>query len=61
MGLTKISNIVLTVTDLEKALDFYRDILGMKVNATLAGEFAFLNGVASCLLCAKEPTGLTLV
>ena len=44
MGVSKISSILLTVTNLEKALAFYRDVLGMNVNATLASEFAFLDG-----------------
>ena len=55
MGMSKISNITLTVTDLEKALAFYRDVLGMKVNATLAGEFAFLNG-GGIVLALRERT-----
>ena len=43
VGLSKISNIILTVTNLVKALAFYRDLLGMKVNSTIPGEFAFLD------------------
>jgi len=44
MSLSKLSNIILSVSDLEKSLAFYRDILGMKINSTIPGEFAFLDG-----------------
>ena len=41
--LTKISNIILRVEDLERSLEFYRDRLGMTVQGV--GEtFAFLDG-----------------
>lgn len=55
MGIFKVSNIILTVTDLEKAVAFYRDVLGMKVNAIIAGEFAFLNG-GGVVLALREAT-----
>jgi catechol 2,3-dioxygenase-like lactoylglutathione lyase family enzyme len=44
MSLSKISNIILSVSNLEKSLTFYRHTLGMKVNSTIPGEFAFLDG-----------------
>jgi catechol 2,3-dioxygenase-like lactoylglutathione lyase family enzyme len=44
MGLSKVSNIILSVSSLEKSLAFYRDVLGMKVNSTIPGEFVFLDG-----------------
>lgn len=44
MSLSKVSNIILSVSNLEKSLTFYRAILGMKVNSTIPGEFALLDG-----------------
>ena len=55
MGMSKISNIILTVTNLETALGFYRDVLGMKVNATIPEEFAFLDG-GGVVLALREGT-----
>lgn len=55
MGMSKISNIILTVTDLEETLAFYQDVLGMNVNATIPGEFAFLNG-GGIVLALREGT-----
>ncbi len=56
---------MLTVSNLEKALVFYRDTLGMKVNATIPGEFAFLDGGAVVLAlresAEKANPGLTEV
>jgi len=43
MGLSKISNIILRVEDLERSLAFYRDRLGITVLGSSA-SFAFLNG-----------------
>jgi len=63
MGLSKISNIILTVENLDKALAFYRDILRMRVNSTIPGEFTFLDaeGVTLALRegSAKPEPGLT--
>jgi catechol 2,3-dioxygenase-like lactoylglutathione lyase family enzyme len=44
MSLSKVSNIILCVSNLEKSLTFYRDHLGVKVNSTIPGEFVFLDG-----------------
>lgn len=41
--LTKISNIILRVEDLERSLEFYRDRLGMTVEG-VSTNFAFLDG-----------------
>jgi catechol 2,3-dioxygenase-like lactoylglutathione lyase family enzyme len=43
MGLSKISNIILRVEDLDESLEFYRDRLGMTVLGS-SESFAFLNG-----------------
>jgi methylmalonyl-CoA/ethylmalonyl-CoA epimerase len=65
VGISRISNVILTVSSLNRALTFYRDTLGMKVNATIEGEFAFLDGggVVLAMRETKEKTnpGLTEV
>lgn len=43
MGLSKISNIILRVKDIDDSLEFYRDRLGMTVLGS-SESFAFLNG-----------------
>ena len=47
---------MLTVSNLDKALAFYRDLLGMKVNTKIAEEFAFLDG-GGVVLALREGTG----
>ena len=42
-ALTQISNVILGTTDLTQSLAFYRDTLGLTVQAEMEG-FAFLNG-----------------
>lgn len=44
MPISKISNVILTVSNLDKELSFYRDVLGMRVNSVIPGDFAFLDG-----------------
>lgn len=44
MQLQQIGLIMLGVTDLARAVAFYRDTLGLKLNGEVPGEFAFFNG-----------------
>jgi catechol 2,3-dioxygenase-like lactoylglutathione lyase family enzyme len=51
--ISKISNVILTVSSLERALTFYRDVLGMRVNSTIPGEFSFLDA-GGIILALRE-------
>jgi len=53
MGLGKISNVILTVSDLERSLSFYRDILGIRVKDGFPGDFIFLDGGGTNLVLRK--------
>jgi len=44
MTIKKVSNIILSVTNLHASLSFYHDLLGLQMKYTVAEEFAFLNG-----------------
>jgi len=44
MQLNQIGLILLGVTNLAKSVAFYRDTLGLTLNAEVPGEFAFFNG-----------------
>ena len=43
MALGRMSNVILRVSDLDRSLAFYRDVLAMRVLGT-GGAFAFLDG-----------------
>ena len=53
MPVSKISNVILTISNLEKALTFYRDVLGMHFNSIIPGEFAFLDAGGIVLVLRK--------
>ena len=56
--LTKISNIMLGVRDLARAVAFYRDKLGLTIQFEIPG-FAFLNA-GGVTLCLSEPLARAL-
>jgi catechol 2,3-dioxygenase-like lactoylglutathione lyase family enzyme len=57
MGQAKISNIILSVGNLNKSIAFYSDILGMNVLSTIPGEFAFLDGGGVTLALRERSEG----
>ena len=54
----KISNIILSVTNLNRSVAFYKDNLGMKVISTIPGEFAFLDGGGVTLALRERSEGI---
>ena len=56
--LSQISNVMLGVRELTRAVAFYRDQLGLAVRFEIPG-FAFLNG-GGVTLCLSEPLARTL-
>jgi catechol 2,3-dioxygenase-like lactoylglutathione lyase family enzyme len=55
MAISKIGNLILAVSDLERSLRFYRDILGLKVVRTIPGDFVFLDGGGVTLALRQAP------
>ena len=53
-----VSNVILLVEDIDRAVAFYRDALGMRLRAE-AGAFAFLDGGGTTLVlrASEEPLG----
>ena len=57
MNELKISNIILSVNNLNRSVAFYKDYLGMKVISTIPGDFAFLDGGGVTLALRERSEG----
>jgi catechol 2,3-dioxygenase-like lactoylglutathione lyase family enzyme len=59
MSLSKLRQVILLVRDLPAAVNFYRDLLGMKVKYTVPDEFVFLDGGAIELALRATDSAVT--
>ena len=59
MPISKVGNIILAVSDLERSARFYRDVLGLKATGSVPGEFAFFDGGGVTIALRESASALS--